>query len=315
MEFNLTTLGTASALPTNSRYPSAHVLNIRGRLFLIDCGEGAQMLLYRNGFSILKLDNIFISHMHGDHCFGLLGLLSSMGMKGRTAKLTIHAPAEFGDMLRFFIRNFEGDAIKYEIVHNVLDSSLKQGETQKIFESRNIEAFAFPLNHRVPTFGFLFREKYPPLNVKKEMIGEYNLSLKEIATLKRGEDVLRGDNGVILAAKDFTYTPFEPRSFAYCSDTAPFKELANVVKGVDLLYHEATFAYDLKEMAKSTFHSTATDAAVVAREAGVKQLVLGHFSSRYSSVDHLKDEASSIFPNTVLASRGERFDVELVKYR
>jgi ribonuclease Z len=167
----------------------------------------------------------------------------------------------------------------------------------------------------VPTYGFLFREKYPPLNVKKEMIGEHNLTLKEIATLKSGEDVLREDSGVILAAKDFTYTPFEPRSFAYCCDTAPFRELADVVKGVDLLYHEATFAYDLKDMAKSTFHSTATDAANVAKEAGVEQLVLGHFSSRYSTLDHLKDEASSVFPNTKLASKGERFDVELVKYR
>ena len=314
MEFILTTLGTASALPTNSRYPSAHVLNIRGRLFLIDCGEGAQMLLYRHGFSILKIDNIFISHLHGDHCFGLFGLLSSMGMKGRTAKVTIHAPASFKGMLDFFLHHFEGDAIKYEIVHNVLDSSLSKGELQKIFESRNIEAFSFQLNHRVPTFGFLFREKLPPLNVRKELIQPYGLTLKEIAILKRGDDVVR-ENGAIIAAKDLTYIPFKPRSFAYCSDTAPFDELPKIIEGVDLLYHEATFGTELKQMAKTTYHSTAEDAAMVAKSAQVKTLVIGHFSSRYSTVENLRDEAAKIFQNTFLATRGTQFDVELTKYK
>lgn len=313
MDFNFTTLGTASALPTNSRYPSAHVLNIRGRLFLIDCGEAAQILLFRKGISILKIDNIFISHLHGDHCFGLFGLLSSMGMKGRTAKLTIHAPVELKGMLDFFMRAFDGDAMNYEIEHNVLDATMKKGEMQKIFESRNIEAFAFPLNHRVPTFGFLFREKEPAPNVRKDLLEPYGITLKEIATLKRGEDVYRED-GTILASKDFTYIPFRPRSFAYCSDTAPFEKLAQAIDSVDLLYHEATFAQDLKGTAQTTFHSTAKDAAEVALKANVKKLVLGHFSSRYVSVEHLRDEAREIFPNTELAERGARFDIELEKY-
>ncbi len=309
MDFNFTTLGTASALPTKGRYPSAHVLNIRGRLFLIDCGEGTQMLLFRYGFSILKIDNIFISHLHGDHCFGIFGLLSSMGMKGRTSKLTIHAPAAFKDVLDMFLRHFEGDAIKYEIVHNVLDGSVR-GELSKIFESRNIEVYSFPLNHRVPTYGFLFREKAPALNVVKSKIEEYHLTLKEIALLKNGQDVDRGD-GITLKATEFTYRPFRPRSFAYCSDTAPFKELATVVAGVDLLYHEATFASDLESTARTTFHSTATDAALLAKEAGVKGLVIGHYSSRYSSVDHLKEEAQTIFENVYLATKGEKFEVQL----
>ena len=272
------------------------------------------MLLYRHGFSILKIDNIFISHLHGDHCFGLFGLLSSMGMKGRTAKVTIHAPASFKGMLDFFLHHFEGDAIKYEIVHNVLDSSLSKGELQKIFESRNIEAFSFQLNHRVPTFGFLFREKLPPLNVRKELIQPYGLTLKEIAILKRGDDVVR-ENGAIIAAKDLTYIPFKPRSFAYCSDTAPFDELPKIIEGVDLLYHEATFGTELKQMAKTTYHSTAEDAAMVAKSAQVKTLVIGHFSSRYSTVENLRDEAAKIFQNTFLATRGTQFDVELTKYK
>ena len=309
MDFNFTTLGTASALPTKGRYPSAHVLNIRGRLFLIDCGEGTQMLLFKYGFSILKIDNIFLSHLHGDHCFGIFGLLSSMGMKGRTSKLTIHAPAAFKGILDMFLYHFEGDAIKYEIVHNVLEGSVR-GELNKIFESRNIEGYSFPLNHRVPTYGFLFREKMPPLNVVKSKIEEYHLTLKEIALLKSGQDVDRGDEGM-LRAEEFTYKPFKPRSFAYCSDTAPFKELVNVVAGVDLLYHEATFAKDLEATAKTTFHSTATDAALLAKDAGVKGLVIGHYSSRYSSVDHLKEEAQAIFENVYLASKGEKFEVPL----
>lgn len=313
MEFRLTTLGTASALPTNSRYPSAHVLNIRGRLFLIDCGEGAQMLLCRSGISMLKIDNIFISHLHGDHCLGIFGLLSSMGMKGRTSKLTIHAPAGFKDMLMFFRKCFEGDALKFEIEHNVLDEKKNDSPMFKIFESRNIEAFAFPLNHRVPTYGFLFREKEPMLNVRKELIGTNKITLKEIALLKRGEDVLREDGSTLLA-KECTYKPYSPRSFAYCSDTAPFDLLPTIVKGVDLLYHEATFAKDLDSMAKTTFHSTAYDAAQVASKAAVKRLVIGHFSSRYHSVDHLKEEAEMVFQNVSIASKGAIFDVELVKY-
>lgn len=312
MEFEFTTLGTASALPTKSRYPSAHVLNIRGRLFLIDCGEGTQMLLYKYGFSLLRFDNIFISHLHGDHCYGLFGLLSSMGMMGRTAKLTIHAPKEFSSMLAFFLDNFEGDAIKYEIQHSVLSGNMSEGGLNKIFESKSIEAYSFPLNHRVPTYGFLFREKEPELNIRKEMIEEYSLSLKEIGSLKRGDDVVR-DSGAVLASKDFTYRRFKPRSFAYCSDTAPFKKLVSYVKDVDLLYHEATFGKDLKKLAVSTYHSTSEDAAKVASEAGVGKLVIGHYSSRYMTMQHLLEEGSEIFPNIFLAKTGLKFEVELEK--
>jgi ribonuclease Z len=272
------------------------------------------MLLHRAGVSILKIDNIFISHLHGDHCLGIFGLLSSMGMKGRTSRLTIHAPAAFKGILDFFRESFEGDSLKYEIVHNVLGSASDDCAIQKVFESRNIEVYSFPLHHRVPTFGFLFKEKEPALNVRKECIEQYGITLKEIGTLKRGEDVVRED-GTVLANVEMTYRPFKPRSFAYCSDTAPFRGLKNIVEGVDLLYHEATFASELKEMAKSTFHSTASDAATVAKDANVGKLVIGHFSSRYSSVHHLKDEAAEIFENVYLAEKGAKFDVELIKYR
>lgn len=310
MNFSLTTLGTASALPTVSRYPSAHVLNIRGRLFLIDCGEGCQMQMCRYGISMMKIDDIFISHIHGDHVFGLFGLLSSMSMKGRTAPLIIHAPEDFAPVLESFLKLFGGEMIKYEIRHDVLNSK----EPVLIYHSRNIEAYAFPLNHRVLTYGFLFREKIPHPNIRKDMILKYDLTLQEIGRLKGGLDVTRAD-GSLLKAAEFTYQPFIPRSFAYCSDTAPFPELVKWIRGVDILYHEATFAEAMSAMAEATFHSTAAQAAEVAKEAGVGKMVIGHFSSRYKDPNDILREALPIFEDTYLAREGETFSIPLSKGR
>ena len=307
MNFTLNVLGTASALPTTERYPSAQVLDVRGRLFMIDCGEGAQMQLRRAGVSFLKIEHICLSHIHGDHLFGLFGLLSTMGMLGRSSDLNIYAPSSFRGVLDFFMDNF-GDGIKFNI--NFVELDMK--EPEKVYESRTAELLAFPLNHRVETFGFIIREKMPPHNIHKEAIARYGLTLTEIGTLKRGEDVLRPD-GMLIPNEEAAYIPYQPRSYAYCSDTAPFPELAGWIKGVNLLYHEATFPDEMSEMAAKTFHSTTLQAAQTARDAGVGRLLVGHYSSRFPSVDFYLDELKTVFPNAELAHDLDEFEIPLLK--
>ncbi len=306
MNFTLNILGTASALPTTNRYPSAHVLDVRGRLFLIDCGEGVQIQMRRMGISYLKIEAICISHIHGDHLFGLFGLLSTMGMLGRTAKLRIFAPKSFAPILKFYISYF-GDGMKFDIDFQPL--SMKSPEV--IYETKSIEILAFPLNHRIETFGYVIREKPPMFNVHKDAIERYGLSLAEIGTLTRGEDVLR--NTGVISNSEAAYLPYVPRSYAYCSDTAPFPELAQWVKGVDLLYHESTFPVSMSDMAAATFHSTTLQAAECAREAGAARLVVGHYSSRFSNVAPFLDEIRQVFDNAVLAKEGDVLEIPLVR--
>lgn len=309
MNFSFTSLGCASALPTVNRFPSAHVLNVHERLFLIDCGEGCQIQLRKYGFSFLKIREIFISHIHGDHIFGLSGLLSTMSMMGRTSDLFIYAPHSFSDLLNSFMRFF-GGSFQYKVVHIPVSGV----EPEIILESKNVIVFSFPLNHRIDCYGYLFREREPNRNVHKHLIEPYKITLVEIAKLKEGQDVVR-ENGEALLNLDFTYRPFVPRSFAYCSDTAPFELLPHFVKGVDLLYHEATFGSDMQKKARETGHSTAAQAANCALEASAKKLLIGHFSSRYKESDVLLEEARAIFPETYVANEGMEFEVPLVKLK
>lgn len=302
MNFTLNVLGTASALPTTERYPSAQVLDVRGRLFMIDCGEGAQIQIRRAKVSFLKIEHICLSHIHGDHVFGIFGLLSTMGMLGRSSVLNIYAPKTFRGILDFFMEHF-GEGIRFEI--NLVELEMSEPET--VYENRTVELLAFPLNHRVETFGFIIREKMPPYNVYKEAISKYRLTRAEIGTLKRGEDVVREDE--VISCSDAAYLPYVPRSYAYCSDTAPFPELARWLKGVSLLYHEATFPAEMAEMAEKTFHSTTLQAAQTARDAGVKRLIVGHYSSRFPSVDFYLDELRSVFPETDLAHEGDKVEI------
>ena len=302
MNFTLNVLGTASALPTTERYPSAQVLNVRGRLFMIDCGEGAQIQLRRAGVSFLKIEHICLSHVHGDHIFGLFGLLSTMGMLGRTAPLAIYAPASLSPTLEFFRTNF-GEGLLYEIEHVVLEMT----SPEIVYENRNVELLAFPLNHRVETFGFMIREKMPQFNVHKDAIARYGLSLAEIGTLKRGEDVVR--ESMVIKNTEAAYLPFKPRSYAYCSDTAPFPELAQWVAGVNVLYHETTFPAEMAEMAEKTFHSTTLQAAQCALDAGVGRLLVGHYSSRFPSVEFYLDELRSVFPESYLTKDMDEIEI------
>ena len=310
MNFTLNVLGTASALPTTERYPSAQVLDVRGRLFMIDCGEGAQIQMRKAGLSFLKLEHICISHIHGDHLFGLFGLLSTMGMLGRSSRLNIYAPESMREVLDFFRSRF-GEGLLFEINYVPLAMNCPQ----VVYENRTVELLAFPLNHRVDTYGFMIREKVPPLNVRKDAVAMYGLSIAEIGALKRGEDVIRMTDGrcQVISNADAAYRPYVPRSYAYCSDTAPFTELAEWVKGVSLLYHETTFPASMEDMAARTFHSTTLQAAQTARDAGVGKLIVGHYSSRFHSPDFYLDEIRTVFPEAQMAHDMDVFEIPLVK--
>ncbi len=267
------------------------------------------MQLRRYGFSFLKIRDIFISHIHGDHLFGIYGLLSTMSMIGRTADLNIYAPHSFSAVLKCFLKHF-GSMFNYRVNHIVV----KGAEPEKILETKSIEILSFPLNHRIDCYGFLFREKMPKRNVFKHLIEPNNLSLYEIARLKEGEDIFR-EGGEWLRNDILTYLPFTPRSFAYCSDTAPFDNLVSYVKGVNLIYHETTFASDMEKMARDTMHSTAKDAAECARDAGASHLLIGHFSSRYKNKSVFLEEARKVFCKTEIAEEGTEIEIPLNKFR
>jgi ribonuclease Z len=269
---------------------------------MIDCGEGAQIQLRKAGVSFLKIEHICISHIHGDHIFGLFGLLSTMAMLGRTAPINIYAPKSFAPILDFYKTNF-GEGILYEIRYFELGMT----SPEIVYENRTLELLAFPLNHRMETFGYIIREKMPPFNIHKEAIEKYGLTLSEIGTLKRGEDVVRED--VVIKNSEAAYRKYQPRSYAYCSDTAPFPELAQWVKGVNVLYHEATFPSEMEEMAAKTFHSTTIQAAQCAKDAGVGRLLVGHYSARYPSVDFYLKELRSVFPNSFLTRDMDAIEV------
>ena len=307
MDFTLKIMGSASAKPVIERFQSAQVLSVRGRSFLIDCGEGVQMQLQRFGVSPMKIDSIFISHIHGDHVFGIFGLLSTMGMLARPTPLNIYAPVAFGPILKFFL-SYYGEGVGFEIRH----IPLKMKELEQIYDTKSFEVLAFPLNHGIETFGFIFREKKPPLNVWKHMLSRYEFTLTEIGTLKRGEDVVREDGETIRCA-DASYEPWEPRSFAYCSDTAPFPEEASIVRGVDLLYHETTYLAEHAEMAAQRHHTTTLQAAQCALDAGVKRLVIGHYTSRVRDISLFESECRTVFSESYAAHDGDVFDIPLVK--
>lgn len=307
MKFSLTTLGVSSASPTTDRYPSAHIFNICGRLLLIDCGEGCQMLMKRHGISLMKTEMVFLSHLHGDHVLGIFGLMSTLSMSGRTEPLHIYAPEGFSRILDFFKEQFL-ERETYPIVFHPLTASV----TEVIYEDSAMTVTALPLLHRVPTYGYLFREREPGLNVRKDAVASLSLSVSEILALKEGRDVERED-GSVLRASELTYRPYEPRSLAYISDTAVFGALPEMVRGVDLLYHEATFGDDCAEKAAEMFHSTARQAGETALRSGAGKLVIGHFSSRYKDPSVLLAQALEVFPRTEMGWEGREFEVPVKK--
>ena len=303
MPISVTILGNSSAKPTATGHPSAQVVNINEQLFLVDAGEGVQRQMARCGISPLKLRAVFISHLHGDHVFGLFPLLSTLGLYGRRTPLKIYAPRPFGEALEGFLRLFESD-LPYTPEWVEVDTT----KHQIIFENDTTEIWSLPLRHRVPTAGYLFRQKEPALNVTKYAIERYGLDMHQIVAAKRGEDIELA-SGEIIANDMLTYHPYPPMSYAYCSDTNYSARLAKMCEGVDMLYHEATYDASMQKMAKLRGHSSTTDAAKVAKMAGAGKLLIGHFSSRYKELEPLLQECREIFPETYIAEEKQTFTI------
>ena len=285
-KFELHVLGCGSALPTTRHFPTSQIVNVRDKLFMIDCGEGAQLQFRKSRLKFSRLNHIFISHLHGDHCFGLLGLISTLNLLGRTAELHIHSP-----MLDFFNR---------QMTYKVLFHEFGTKEAAVVYEDRSLTVTTIPLRHRMPCCGFLFAEKPGPNHILRDMIDFYQVPVYELNRIKNGADYVTPEGEVIPNAR-LTRPSAAPRRYAYCSDTIYLPSVTEQIKGVDLLFHEATFAEDAAPRAKETFHTTASQAARIARDAEVKKLLIGHFSARYDDEQVLLDEARAVFPNTQLA--------------
>lgn len=301
MSFKLTILGSSAALPTSKRFPTAHLLQAGGRFFLIDCGEGTQIRLRQFGINPSKIQHIFISHLHGDHVFGLFGLLSTLGMMGRKLPLHLYGPQALEEYMQSYYGIF--GPLPFELV---ITSPAE--DMDFIFESEKLSIKAIPLKHRTPAYGYLFKEKQKPLNVIKEQIGAYGLGIADLVKVKRGEDFIT-ESGQVIPNNQLTLPPFHQRSYAYLSDTMFKPELAEQVKGADLLFHEATFSEKDKKLAALTQHSTAREAATLAKLAGAKKLLIGHFSSRYKDPSLLENEAKEIFEESFAVNDGDIYSV------
>jgi ribonuclease Z len=302
-DFKVNILGCGSALPTIRHNASSQILEFRNKQFVIDCGEGTQVQLRRMRIGFTKIAHIFISHLHGDHCFGLPGLLSSMALQGRVGEVVVHGPAEVETFLKPIINQF-CQGITFDIRFNHIDTKMHS----LIYEDKSISVYSIPLRHRIPTTGFLFAEKTKEPHIIKDMADAYGVPLSFMKNLKAGEDFVTPDGEIVPNSK-LTRPADKPKKYAYCSDTAYNPSIIPIIEGADLLYHEATFANDMAERAKQTFHSTAAQAATIAKDAQVKRLLIGHYSARYENLDVLYNEAKAIFPNVTLANEGMKIDI------
>ena len=304
MKFEVLILGCGAAAPSGRNLPSAQLINLRENYLLVDCGEGPQLQLRRYKVKFQRISHIFISHLHGDHYLGLMGLLSSMHLLGRRTPLTVYSPPGLEEIIRvqmkisesFFEFPLEFIALTCESESLIVDESA--------FEVRS-----FPLKHRVKCSGFVFSEKPLLPNISKDMIREYKLDVEEILQLKHGHAIVSRD-GIPVTPEQVLAPPQETKSYAYCSDTVEWEKIIPFIRNVSLLYHESTFLHSDLERAVSTFHSTAKQDAQLAKKAGAQKLLIGHFSARYPDLQPLLQEAQSIFPNTDLALEGSRFAVE-----
>ncbi len=304
MSFSLTVLGSSSALPTSKRNPTAHVLNIHEHFFLIDCGEGTQMQLNKFKINLSKIHHIFISHLHGDHIFGLFGLFSTYNLLNRNNDLHIYAHPEIKHTIKYYTDHFGKN-----LCYNIVVHPFKANISKLIFENKHLTVETIPLKHRIPTVGFLFREKEKQKNIRKEAIKQYNILIKEIVKIKQGEDYITSD-GEIIKNEKLTLPPYKIRSFAYCSDTVYTEKIIPKISGVNLLYFETTFLDRDKKLAKLTYHMTASQAATLAKKAMAEKLLIGHFSARYKDVTSLVDEARNIFKNTDAVEDGMVYTIE-----
>jgi ribonuclease Z len=307
--FELTILGTSSALPTFERYHTAQVLNVRERFFLIDCGEGAQNQMRKYGVKFSRINHILISHLHGDHYFGLVGLLTSYALLGRKTDLHIYSHSELPNILKPQLETLLND-----IEFNLIWHPLNFKRQQTVFSDDALTVKSFPLKHRIPCCGFIFEEKINELNIKKSAIEKYKVPLNYIHRIKKGEDYPLSDNTVI-PNSELTLPGLIPRKYAFCTDTLFIPDLKKILQGVDILYHEATFDKTMAHRAGETYHSTAEQAALLAKLSNAGRLLIGHFSTRYKSVSFLEEEARKVFENTHLASEGQKISVVQKRYK
>ena len=307
MQFDLTILGSNSAIPAHGRFPTAQVLNVSHQLYLIDCGEGVQWRLQECEVKKSKINQIFISHLHGDHIFGLIGLLNSFSLSNRVKPITVYSPKGLEEIIRIQLKYTQ---TKLSFPLTFVDLNTESNEI--IFEDKLVEVSTIPMKHRIPTCGFLFKEKPHPLNIIASKIEEFKIPVEKIREIKNGAD-LQLLNGKLIPNQELTLPPKKPRSYAFCSDTVYSESIVPIIKNVDLLYHEATFLHEMKDLAKETMHSTAKQAAIIAQKANVGQLIIGHYSSRYIDLQPLLDEALAIFSNTSLGIEGATFSVAFEK--
>ncbi len=304
MEFEVTVLGNGSATPSLIRNPSAQLLNAAGHFFLIDCGEGTQIQLRKNSVKIQRIECILISHLHGDHYFGLLGLLQTMHLLGRKTKVILVCPPELKEIIDLQNKHSQ-TTLKFELEYIFTNPK----ESQKVFESEKIIIHSFPLSHRINCTGFRFEEKPGLRRIVKEKLLQHKISVANIGKLRLGMDV-DDETGKTILNKELTKPAQLPRSYAYCSDTIYDESIVKYIKGVNLLYHESTFLTSELERAKKTFHTTAAEAASIAKQAEVKQLLLGHFSARYGNTQDFLKEAVPIFENAMIAVEGMTFKIQ-----
>jgi ribonuclease Z len=301
--FEVTILGSSSATPTSRRFPTAQLLNVSERFFLIDCGEGAQIQLRRYKVRFQRINHIFISHLHGDHYLGLMGLISSMHLLGRKKELVIYSPKGLQEIIDVQMR-ISATVLNYPVKWVELNPEVPE----LIYEDSQITVTTVILNHRIPCCGFLFREKKKLLSLDKARITEDKVPVQAYFSLKSGDN-FTDENGRIFLSKDYTLPQSRSRSYAFCSDTRFDLKVAEQIKSVDLLYHEATFLHELLDRAEKTAHSTAKEAGIIARTANVQKLAIGHFSVRYNDMEPLLAEAKSEFDNTEIADEGKLFQI------
>ena len=297
-EFNINILGCGSALPTTRHLATSQIVDLRDKLYMIDCGEGTQVQMRRMRVRFGRLAHIFISHLHGDHCFGLPGLISTLGMLGRTGELVVHGPKEVETYLRpvmdLFCRGME-----FEVRFNPVDTR----SHSLVMDDRSLSVYSIPLKHRIPTCGYLFAEKPKEAHIIREMTDFYQVPVRCMKDIKQGQDYVTPEGEVVPNSR-LTRPAAPPKRYAFCSDTAYNRSIIPIIEGADLLYHEATFAECDLARAKETFHSTARQAAEIARDAHVKRLVIGHYSARYEDLSELHREAEAVFPGTILGNEG-----------
>ncbi|MCR5469895.1 MAG: ribonuclease Z [Prevotella sp.] len=301
--FKVHILGCGSALPTLRHHASSQVVEVREKVLMLDCSEGTQMQLRKCRVRFTKLSHVFISHLHGDHCFGLIGMISTFGLLGRTAKLHVHGPKALGAELERQIKFFTHD-LGFEVVFYPVDTT----QRQVVYEDRSITVESIPLEHRVPTCGYLIREKQSLPHIRRDMMDCYQIPASQVGNIKNGADWITADGEVIPNAR--LVKPADPaRCYAYISDTRYMPQLHEQLRGVTTLYHESTYGEDNMQNAEKYHHSTARQAALVARDAGVDKLLLGHYSSRYEDETVLLEEAKSVFENTFLTNEMAVFNV------